>query len=326
MKGSSDPRRRALVTGASGFVGAVLVRRLVEEGHDVHAVSRRKDAWRLRGIAAPVHAVDLADERSLSDLVETVRPEWIFHLAANGAYSWQRELPAMIETNVLGTMNLVEACLRSGFEALVNTGSSSEYGFTDHAPAEDEAPSPNSDYAVTKLTATLYCRAAALRRNAHIPTLRLYSVYGPFEEPARLVPTLAMEGRAGRLPPVVSPGVARDFVYVDDAVEAFLLAARHRGDDPGAIYNVGTGRQTTIAEAVEVARKLLRVSVEPRFGSMPNRSWDTNCWVANPEKIEREIGWKPRTGFEEGFGRFVEWMEEDRARLERYNDARRDRI
>jgi dolichol-phosphate mannosyltransferase len=299
----------------------VLVRRLIRDGHAVHAVSRRKDAWRLRGIEAPAHEVDLADGQAVAELVAKVRPEWIFHLAAHGAYSWQRELPAMIETNVLGTMNLVEACLRSGFEALVNTGSSSEYGFTDHAPAEEEMPRPNSDYAVTKLTATLYCRGAALRRKAHIPTLRLYTVYGPYEEPARFIPTLAIEALAGRLPPLVSAEAAHDFVYVDDAVEACLLAAGHRGADPGAIYNVGTGRQTTISEAVEAARSVLAVEAEPRFESMPNRSWDTSCWIANPKKIEREIGWKARTSFEEGFRRFVEWIEEEPARREIYQTA-----
>jgi dolichol-phosphate mannosyltransferase len=313
---------RALVTSASGFVGAVLARRLIQDGHEVHAVSRRKDAWRLRGIEAPVHEVDLADARALSELVAAVRPEWIFHLAAHGAYSWQQELPAMIETNVLGTMNLIEACLRSGFEALVNTGSSSEYGFTDHGPHEDEVPRPNSEYAVTKLTATMYCRAAALRRNANIPTLRLYTVYGPYEEPARLVPTLAIEGLLGRLPPLVSAEVAHDFVYVDDAVEAYLLAAARHGGDPGAIYNVGTGRQTTIAEAVEVARKVLGVAAEPRFESMPNRDWDSHCWVANPRKIESELGWKARATFEEGFRKFVEWIEEEPGRRDYYERAR----
>jgi dolichol-phosphate mannosyltransferase len=314
------------VTGAAGFVGAVLVRRLIRDGHDVQAVSRRIDAWRLRGIEAPLHEVDLADARAVSELVAAVRPEWIFHLAAHGAYSWQRDLPAMIETNVLGTMNLVEACLRSGFDALVNTGSSSEYGFTDHGPGEEEVPRPNSDYAVTKLTATLYCRAAALRRNANIPTLRLYTVYGPFEEPARLVPTLAIEGLAGRLPHLVSAEVAHDFVFVDDVVEAYLLAAAHRGGDPGAIYNVGTGRQTTIAEAVEVARRVLGVGVEPRFESMPNRDWDSHCWVANPKKIERELGFGPRTSFEEGFRSFMKWIEEEPGRREHYERARRSAI
>jgi dolichol-phosphate mannosyltransferase len=226
----------------------------------------------------------------------------------------------MVRTNVLGTIHLVESCLRIGFEVLVNTGSSSEYGFTDHPPSETEEPRPSSDYAVTKLTATLYCRAAAARSGRSIPTLRLYSVYGPYEEPSRLLPQLALRGLEGKLPPFVSPDVARDFVFVDDVVEAYLAAASRRGPEPGAVYNVGTGRQTSIREAVAIARRVLSIESVPEWGTMPNRAWDTSIWVANPEKIERELGWKSRTMLEEGFSRFARWLSADPRRIALYRE------
>jgi dolichol-phosphate mannosyltransferase len=312
---------RSLVTGAAGFVGAVLSRRLVADGHEVHGLLRPgSDLWRLEGVDTRVHEVDLAEEPAVSALVDRIRPRWIFHLAAHGAYPSQTDFAEMVRTNVVGTLNLVESCIRVGFDALVNTGSSSEYGFTDHAPTEDEEPRPSSDYAVTKLTATLYCRAAAARSGASIPTLRLYSVYGPFEEPSRFVPQLATQGLSKKLPPLVSPDVARDFVFVEDVVEAYIAAASRRRDEAGAVYNVGTGRQTSIREAVEVARRALSIDSVPEWGTMPNRSWDTSVWVANPAKIERELGWRPRTTFEEGFSRFVAWLSGDRRRLELYRD------
>jgi dolichol-phosphate mannosyltransferase len=312
---------RVLVTGAAGFVGTVLARRLVRDGHEVHALVRPGgDLWRLEGVDARIHAIDLAEQPVVSDVIARVRPEWIFHLAAHGAYPSQSDFRAMVRTNVLGTIHLVESCLRVGFDALVTTGSSSEYGFTDHAPAENEEPRPSSDYAVTKLTATLYCRAAAARSGLSIPTLRLYSVYGPFEEPSRFVPQLAVRGLSKQLPPLVSPEIARDFVFVDDVVEAYLAAASRRCPEPGAVYNVGTGGQTTIREAVEIARSTLSIHSVPKWGTMPNRAWDTSVWVANPKKIERELGWRPRTTFEEGFSRFVRWLSESPDRLQLYRD------
>jgi len=312
---------RTLLTGAAGFVGAVLARRLVRDGHELHALVRPgSDLWRLEGVEARVHEVDLADEPAVSDVVARVRPEWIFHLAAHGAYPFQSDFRAMVRTNVLGTLHLVESCLRVGFDALVNTGSSSEYGLVDHPPTEDEEPRPSSDYAVTKLTATLYCRAAAARSGRSIPTLRLYSVYGPYEEPSRFVPQLAVRGLEGNLPRLVSPEVARDFVFVDDVVEAYLAAASRPGTEPGAVYNVGTGRQISIREAVEVAKGILPIESLPEWGTMPNRAWDTAIWVANPNKIERELGWKPRTTFEEGFSRFVRWLSEDPDRIALYRE------
>src|SRR5262249_24369371 len=149
-----------------------------------------------------LHEAPLEDPAAV---VRRVRPEWVFHLAAHGAYSSQTDVRQILQTNVLGTAALVEACLETGFEAFVDTGSSSEYGFTDHAPAEDEAPEPNSHYAVAKASATLFCRHTARSRHVHIPTLRLYSVYGPWEEPTRLIPTLLVRGLDGTLPPLVDP-------------------------------------------------------------------------------------------------------------------------
>src|SRR5207237_854558 len=140
-------------------------------------------------------------------------------------YSSQTDLSQMVRTNFTSTINLVESCLKTGFEVFVNTGSSSEYGFKNHAPSEDEAIEPNSDYAVSKAVATLYCRHKARQKNVHIPTLRLYSIYGPYEEPTRLMPALLIRGLSGELPPLVNPDIARDYVYTEDAVDAFLLAA-----------------------------------------------------------------------------------------------------
>ena len=161
----------------------------------------------------------------------------------------------------------------------------------------------------------------AQHHDVHIPTLRLYSVYGPFEEPTRFVPTLITHGLEGRLPPLVSPDIARDFVYADDVANAFLRAAKRSDDkgvevERGAIYNVGTGKQTTIREAVSLARASLAIDIEPDWSSMKNREWDATTWVADPSKIEKELGWKARVSFAEGLTRFTSWVNEHPARYQ----------
>lgn len=308
--------KRVVVTGGSGFVGANLVRRLVRDGHAVHLLVPPGPArWRLAGLAGAVrlHEGDLADGAHVAAAVRRIRPEWVFHLATHGAYSWETDLRRMVETSVIGTMHLVQACLDTGFEAFVNTGSSSEYGFKDHAAAESEALDPNSHYAVNKTWATHFCRYTAVSRSLPIRTLRLYSVYGPWEEPRRLMPTLIRRGLAGALPPLVGPETARDYVYVDDVVDAYLLAAS-RPSAPGAVYNVGSGVQTTLREVVEIARRVLGIAAEPMWGSMPARVWDTNVWVADRRAIGAALGWEPRYGFEEGFGHMVAWFRADPVR------------
>jgi dolichol-phosphate mannosyltransferase len=126
-------------------------------------------------------------------------------------------------------------------------------------------------------------------------------VFGAYEDPNRLMPTLIKRGLKGEFPPLVRPETARDYVYIDDVVEAFLLAAGARGQQYGAIYNVGTGVQTTLREVVEVAKRVLEISEQPKWDSMPARSWDTNCWVSNCALINQDLGWKPKYSFEEGF-------------------------
>jgi dolichol-phosphate mannosyltransferase len=300
-----------LVTGATGFVGANLARRLLRDGHEVHLlVHPGYTRWRLDGIRRRValHEVDLAEASGVAALVHQVRPGWVFHLAAHGAYSWQTDLARMVQANIVGTVNLVQACLAEGFDAFVNTGSSSEYGFKRHAPTEQEWLEPNSHYAVTKASATLFCRHAAQRDRLRLCTLRLYSVFGPWEEPQRLMPTLVLHGLRGRLPRLVSPDVARDYVYVDDVVEAYLAAATVPDQEPGAVYNVCTGVQTSIAELVTLSRQVLGVKARPRWGSMPNRTWDTAVWVGDPARIGAALGWRPRYTVESGFRRLAGWL------------------
>jgi nucleoside-diphosphate-sugar epimerase len=313
--------KRTLITGGTGFIGANLARRLVREGHEVHLLVRPgHQAWRLEGLHARVQLqeVSLLDRDALGGLARALRPEWIFHLAAHGAYSWQTNLTEMVRTNLQGTMNLLDACLPAGFAAFVHAGSSSEYGWKDHAPAETELPEPNSPYAVTKLAATNYCRLIARRERAPVTTLRLYSAYGPYEDPHRLLPQLALRGLKGGLPPLVAPDTARDYVWVGDVVEAFLLAARRAVGGAGAWYNVGTGRQTTLAELVELARRILAIDEKPRWGSMPARSWDTGCWVADVRLIQSELGWVPQHDLERGFQEMVKWLTDNPALAAHY--------
>jgi dolichol-phosphate mannosyltransferase len=317
-------KRRVLVTGGTGFVGANLVRRLLTDGHDVHLLVRGDaHAWRLAGIRRDVrlHRGALEDCAAVERVVARARPEWIFHLAAHGAYSWETDLDRMIATNVTGTANLVRVCVRRGFDALVHAGSSSEYGFKRAAPHERTWVEPNSHYAVTKVAATHLCRFTAQKERVRIATLRLYSVYGPWEDPGRLMPTLVVYGRSGKLPPLVDPRVARDYVYAADACDAFVRAAARKHPEPGPVWNVGTGRQTTIREVVAVARRVLGIRAKPVWGTMPNRQWDTASWVADARAIRRDLGWRPRVGFEQGFARMAAWMGEAAGRSRHYREA-----
>jgi dolichol-phosphate mannosyltransferase len=316
--------KRVLLTGATGFIGANLARRLLRDGHEVYLTLRPgRVSWRIEEIRDDVRLVevDLRDAEGLKAKLPTIRPDWIFHLAAYGAYSYQTDVQRIAQTNYLGLVNLLAAGLIAGFEAFINTGTSSEYGFKDHAPAENEWLEPNSYYAVSKAAATMHCRYVSITRGLPIRTLRLYSAFGPYEEPTRLIPTLIVKGLDGELPPLVNPAVARDFVYTEDINDAYLAAATVKDQEPGAVYNVGTGIQTTIGEAVEIARRLMNIPSRPAWGSMPERHWDTATWVADNARIKQALHWSLQYGFEDGLKHMIDWLSADTGMLRHYRTA-----
>jgi UDP-glucose 4-epimerase len=312
---------RALVTGAGGFVGANLAARLAEEGHDVVAWTHPgSPTWRLDHLAdrMDVVPVELLDPDGVERGIRSARPDWVFHLAAHGAYSWQRDPELIMQTNLVATVRLLAACQAQGFAAFVHAGTSSEYGFQDHAPTEDELPEPNSDYATMKAAATMHCRFVAQRDDAHIVTLRLYSVYGPWEEPGRLMPTLVARGLEGRLPPLVSPDTPRDFVSVRDAERAFLLAAERDGVERGSVFNIASGRETKLREIVEVARGQMGIEAKPQWGTEPQRSWDAAAWVGDASRAHAQLDWRTEEDLATGFAHLVDWLREHRELWQRY--------
>jgi nucleoside-diphosphate-sugar epimerase len=295
------------VTGGAGFVGANLVHRLVTDGHEVSAILQAStDAWRLDGLDDLRRIEgDIAHFGDMERAFIVARPEWIFHLAAHGAYSFQTDIVAMAQSNVVGMATILAAAERHGCTVVINTGTSSEYGDCDHAPNEDEPPRPNSDYAATKATATWLCQRARTR-GVPVTTLRLYSAYGPFEEERRLVPTLVRAGLAGTLPPLASPEVVRDYVYVADVIDAYIAAAS--APNRSTIFNVASGTQTSLAELVAIATECFSLRVQPVWGGYPQRAWDTRVWVGNPALIQSELGWRSTTSLSEGLTRTAEWL------------------
>ncbi|MFN8356221.1 MAG: NAD-dependent epimerase/dehydratase family protein [Spirosomataceae bacterium] len=301
------------VFGASGFIGANLFEKIFQLRKDCYALTHdASKAWRLKLLNVPFENIvhcDILSSASVKSVFETYKPQTIFNLAAYGAYSKQSNVNLTYETNVLGTVNILQNCSKS--VVYIHAGSSSEYGFNCTAPKETDAVEPNSHYAVSKVSAAYLIQFYAKLHEINAINLRLYSIYGAWEEPDRLIPRLVEKARHHDFPPLVSPDISRDFVYIDDCLEAFLLTALQVGENTrGKSYNVATGTKTTMRDLVEVTRQVFQLTKPPTWGSMPNRKWDLAEWYGDPSAIQADFAWKARTSLANGLLQYRDWQVE----------------
>lgn len=300
------------VFGAGGFLGANLLRRILKIRSDCYGVNhQRYVTWRLAGVPGEqlVYA-DLTNANSVAALFDRFSFKTIFNFAAYGNYPKQRDVPTIYATNVMGAVGLLEVAREKGFSAYVQAGSSSEYGLNCEAPKEEGELAPNSHYAVSKVSTAYLMKYYGEVCGLPVINLRYYSIYGPYEEPDRLIPKLIENAAIKKLPVLVDPSISRDFIYVNDAVHATILAASVGVKKaPGESLNIGTGNKTTIGEIVKLVKETFDVLEEPSWSTMPNRTWDLKNWYANAERAEKILGWKAQTSLKTGLLETYQWQE-----------------
>ena len=298
-----------LVLGASGFVGANLLRKLLNYRDDVFGTISHFPAWRLEGLNDEnIVAVDLLVNSNLNFLLEKTQPKIIFNCVAFGAYSFEKDSQLIYQTNFNLTAQLLEKIAACQISCYVHAGSSSEYGDNSSGPEETDLPAPNSDYAVSKIACANLLYFYGKKKQLPCANLRLYSVYGPLEDSSRLIPNLIRHGVEGKYPSFVSPDISRDFIYVDDVSEAFIDTALNlKEEDYGESFNIGSGQKTTISDVAKVANKIFNINTEPVYNSMQNRHWDISDWYANATKAQEKLQWKAKISFPEGLMKTTEW-------------------
>jgi len=304
--------RRVLVTGGAGFVGSNLVRRLIAEGALVTVLD---DLFTGRRENLPDGGFTFA-EGSVCDppIVEQLvaNAQVVFHAAARNIVVSTRDPREDFNTNIGGTLNVLLAARASGVERVVYTSSTSVYGNPRYLPVnEDDHLSLLTPYAVSKLAGEHYCMAFFESYGLAATAVRYSNIFGPGQDPANpycgVVAKFCDTLFAGKSPVIHGDGnQTRDFTYIDDAVEATLLAATS-ARAPGEVFNVGTGVETSVNQLAAVLIRLTGASVETAHTD--RRDVDNiRRRVVNIEKTRRALRWVPEVTLEEGLRRTIAWQ------------------
>ena len=301
-----------LVIGASGFIGANLFRALLAQRQDVYGTFFSSDCWRLRDQPAQ-HLIflNLQDATSTREALVRTGAKVIFDCSSFGAYSFEQDVVRIHATNYLNFVQLMELAAGLSLHAYVHAGSSSEYGLNAAGPAEDSPLLPNSHYAVSKAATAHAIAYYGKLRGMPVVNLRLYSVYGPYEDSSRLIPVLCEHALRGSLPTFARAEVSRDFIHVDDVVNAFVQAALAMSPEvAGESLNIGSGVRTTLRELAAATREIFDIDAAPIFSSSAGRPWDVDDWFANTAKAQRLLNWRPACELREGLRRTRDWWRE----------------
>lgn len=319
---TATTRRRALVTGGAGFIGSNLVDALIAAGHEVTVVDnlvtgRRENLGDAVGRGARLREVDVLDRDALAVVFAEVRPEWVFHLAAQIDVRKSVDEPAFdAQVNVIGTINVLELAREHAVARVVNTSTGGAiYGHADQIPTPESAPElPLAAYGTSKLCAEQYCGWSNRLHGVPTVTLRLANVYGPRQDPlgeAGVVAIFCDRVLSGEAPTIFGDGTqTRDFVFVGDIVRAQIAAAQ---SDLVGVVNIGTGQETSVLQVVDAVAEAARTAnpggaewpapilAEPRAGEVHRSTLDGS-------RAASELGFRPETSLVAGLADTLQWV------------------
>jgi UDP-glucose 4-epimerase len=297
---------RALVTGGAGFIGSNLVDALIERGDSVEVVDNLSSGKRENvSERARLHVLDVREP--LNGLFADLKPDVCFHLAAQADVRVSIERPDYdAEVNVIGTLRVLEAARAAGSRVVFASTGGAIYGECGAPADESSERRPLAPYGTAKLAGEEYLLTYQRLYGMRGVVLRFANVFGPRQDPhgeAGVVAIFLGRLRDGEICHVFGDGKQeRDYVYVGDVVQAALAAA----EVEGGVFNIGTGRATSVLELYELCRKV--AASELAAEHQPARTGELQRSVLEIAKAERELGWRPETSFEDGLRRTWDWI------------------
>ncbi len=308
---------RTLVTGGAGFIGSHLVEKLLTAGHEVAILDDFNDFYdpqikraNLAGVAGQVqiHQIDLRNANAVRDLFHREKFELIAHLAARAGVRPSISHPQLYyDTNVAGTLHLLEAARLTGIERFVFASSSSVYGVSKVVPFSEEMHLTQtiSPYAATKIAGEFLCSTYSHLYRMRIVALRFFTVYGARQRPDLAIHQFTRKIHSGQPIDQFGDGTTRrDYTYIDDIIQGVMAAISYAGP-MFDVFNLGESETIELRELIaEIERAVGRKAIVNR---LPEQPGDVPLTCADISKARRLLGYQPRTALREGLPKFVEW-------------------
>ena len=318
--------RKALVTGAGGFIGSHLVERLVRDGARVRALCRynsRNEHGALDWLSPEVVSevdVQLGELRDMESVMRAVEGvEVVFHLGAQIAipYSYVNARD-YFETNVLGTLNVAQAALAHGVERVVQTSTSEVYGTAQTVPITEEHPlEAQSPYAASKIGADKLMDSFHRSHGLPVVVLRPFNTYGPRQSARAVIPTIISQALAGPQLRLGATDPRRDLTFAEDTAAGFVAAATAPEAAVGRTVQLGTGESVSVGEIVELVGELLGVALEVETDAARVRpeASEVRVLISDPSRARELLGWEPSVPLRDGLERTLRWIEANQARF-----------
>lgn len=300
---------KIFLTGATGFLGAAIARRLVARGHEVAALTRR-DSPRLAGIRVRQVTGDFFSPDTYRGALRDIAPNALLHCGWAGVAGAARNDLAQID-NISASAALFAAAIESGATRIVGVGSQGEYGPKAGRIIESEPTEPTTLYGIAKVATSRTLATLAGLHGVNAAWGRVFSLYGPGDDGDWLIPSLIRAFREGRAPKLTRCEQVWEYLHVDDAADAFVALVET--PDATGLFNVGSGAPSPLRDIVLTLRDLAAPDVEPQFGALPYRPDQVMHLEADITRISQATGWRPRIAFKQGLAQTLAAFAQERA-------------
>jgi len=296
------------VTGASGFIGSVLTKKLLAHGVSVAVLARGDNLGRrLENVESQLTCIpyDSLDPSAFRNALVEFRPDTIFHLGWAGVSNLDRNDVSTQVRNLDLCLELIDVGAASGCQHWIGAGSQAEYGPKPEAISEEDSTNPTTLYGAAKLAAYHLSRTYCGLRNIKHSWLRVFSTYGPDDNENWMIPSLIRQLSSGQVPKLTAGEQLWDYLHVSDAARAFVAVAQHRAE---GIFNLGSGDAPSLRSTIEHIRDLVSPGADLGFGQVPYRSDQVMRLQAVNEKLASYTGWNPIVALNDGLRETVNWF------------------